>query len=520
MDETAFLNSPDPAMAFMGGITSSALEGTQIIQIGYAHSNPLKATKFANALAKNYIQQDLERRISGLVTAEKWLESGLREMHKKVQDSENTLIDYIKKNEIVSVPDIEAKSQSMLDSLKSTKVDIENQIAETSKRYKEKHPKLIALKTRLEAINISLDEESKKIFLLNEKIVQYSNLKREVDSNRTLYESLLKKTKETEVSKELTTTDLRILDLAEVPSAPIRPNRKRDITTGAMWGMLLGLGLAFFIEYLDSTLKNAEDVESYVKLPFLGYVPSLRSEAVEVREARNVDLISEKSVHSRITEAYRSIRTSIIFSSPQDKPLKSILITSCLPQEGKTFVSINLGIVFAHTNEPIVLVEADMRRPRISAVFGMNNNVGLSSFLAGEATIDEVIRPTEVPNLSFISSGPLPPNPTELLSSVKTHELLEVLESRFSRVIVDSPPVLSVADTLLLANLVDGVITVIRASYTNIGPVLRARQRLHDAKSRIIGVILNHVNVKREDSYYYYHYYYSRYPGEKEKKKF
>lgn len=503
-----FINNSDPAAVFMSGVSADALEGTQIIRINYEGNDPLLITEFANALAENYLKEDIERKLTAIVSAEEWLEGGLEELDIKLRASENALIEYIRQNEIVSVPDIEEKTQTLLESLKQEMSSVKNEIAEASKRYKERHPKMISLKTRLAALQEGVGRETKNLINLNEKMVEYKNLKREVESNRTLYESLLKKAKETEVSKELMATDLRILDYAETPSAPIKPNRKRDLTTGAMWGLVLGVALAFFLEYLDSTLKNAEDIESYLRLPFLGYVASLSSERDEVKGLTNIDLISQKIPHSRIAESYRSIRTSIIFSSPEDRPLKTVLITSSLPQEGKTFVSINLGIVFAHTNEPILIIESDMRKPRVAKAFGMQNEVGLSSYLAGKADIDEIIKPTIVPNLSLITSGPVPPNPTELLTSSKTQQLLNELKSKFSRVIIDSPPILYVTDTAILANIVDGVIQVVRAGKTNVNHVLRSKQRLTEAKAKIIGVILNDLDVKKEDSYYYYHYYY------------
>ncbi|MCM8799410.1 MAG: polysaccharide biosynthesis tyrosine autokinase [Candidatus Omnitrophica bacterium] len=506
--DEAFTNVADPVGAFLGGVVVVPIEGTQIIKIGYRGIEPLKVAKFANALAQNYIQQDIDRRISGIASAESWLATSLKEMHEKLVKSEENLINYIKENQILSIPDIERRSQTILENLKQEKIRIESEIAEASKRYKEKHPKMIALRSRLISINEGIEKETKNLVELNEKMVQYNNLKREVETNRTLYESLLKKTKETEVSKELLTTDLRILDLAEVPSSPVSPNHQRDITTSCLWGLFLGLGLAFFLEYLDATFKNADDIETYLRLPFLGYVASLRSERDEIKQLKNIDLISQKIPHSRIAESYRSIRTSVIFSSPEDRPLKTILLTSSLPREGKTFITINLGIVFAHTNEPMLILEADMRKPRIAKVFGLKNEVGLSSYLAGEASLEEIIRPTGIDNLFLISSGPTPPNPTELLISTKTNALLETLKQKFSRVIVDSPPLLYVTDTSILANLVDGVILVIYAGRTTINYILRSRQKLNEAKARIIGVILNSVDVKKEDSYYYYHYYY------------
>lgn len=507
-----FVGIQEPERSFLGGISVSIISGTQLLSIGYISTDPLQAAKFANALANTYIQEDIGRRVDASKYASGWLETQLVELRKNLQDSEASLNDYIQKNEIISVPDIERKAQGSLEGLKSEEIELENELTQLSKRYKSKHPKMIALSTRLEAVNKYIQDETKKLLDLNEKMVKYYAFKREVESNKSLYESLLKRTKETEVSKELQTTNIRIVDLAEVPRAPFSPNRRRDISTGAMFGLLLGMGLALFIEYLDSTVKTADDIETYVRLPFLGYVPSARR---EVKTEKEIDLISHQLLRSRVAEAYRSIRTSIVFSAPEDKPLKTILITSASPQEGKTTVSINLGIVFAHANEKTLLIEADMRKPRIANSLNLENKEGLSSFLAGASILEAVIQDTGIPNLSLIASGPRPPNPAELLTSAKTRQLLEELKLRFDRIIIDSPPLLTVTDTAILANIADGAIDVIRGSFLNIDVILRGRQRLNEVKARIVGVILNNVNVRKEDSYYYYHYYYAE---EKEKK--
>jgi capsular exopolysaccharide synthesis family protein len=303
-----------------------------------------------------------------------------------------------------------------------------------------------------------------------------------------------------------------VIDYADVPKKPFSPNRPKDVTTGVLLGLFLGSGLAIFLEYLDSTVKNADDIELFVRLPFLGYVPSGK---LEVKAKSDIDLIVYKMPQSRIAEAYRSIRTSIMFSAPEDRPLKTILVTSAAPQEGKTIVAVNLAISFARANEKVLLIDADMRRSRIHQILGLDRRVGLSSFLTGTATLEAVIRQTFIPNMFFISSGPVPPNPAELLTSARIRALLEELRTKFDRIIIDSPPVATVTDTSILANMVDGVIDVIRAGFVNIDIILRGRQRLLEAKSRIIGVILNNVDIKREDTYYYYHYYYAE---EKEKK--
>lgn len=513
--DKTFVNKDDPEGAFLRGENVAQQLGTQIIKVGYISTDPIKAAKFANELTNAYIQQDVGHKTETTKVATHWLEGQLAEVKKKLDIAEADLNKYIQENKIITVPDIEKKTQTMVEKLKQEKASVESELAELCKRYKEKHPKVIALNTKLDSINNSINEETKKLLDLNELVIGYNTLKREVESNGSLYESLLKRAKEINVSQELETTNIRIIDLATIPNMPLSPNRKRDILTGMALGLLLGVSLSFLLEHLDSTIKTADDIETYIRLPFLGYVPS--AQKGEAKTGKDIDLISHNIPHSRIAEAYRSIRTSIIFSVPEDKPVKCILITSTAPQEGKSTVSINLGVVFAHANEKTLIVEADMRKPRLSESLGVDNKEGLSTFLTGVSnSSDTAIKQTSIPNLFLMPSGPRPPNPAELLTSVKMRSLLEELKLKFNRIIIDSPPVLTVADTSILANVVDGVIQVIRAGFQNIDYVLRCKQRLNDVKARIIGVILNNVNVKKEDSYYYYHYYYAE---DKEKKK-
>jgi len=511
--DSTFTNiKKDADLMFSSGISINTQVTGNIIMIGYISSDPVKSAKYANALTNAFLQQDLAKKMEVRQLATGWLTAQLKSLDDKLKSSEEALNEYMKKNQIVSVTDIERYTETTIDRLKQDRVTVENELGELSKRYKSKHPKIIALNNKLEAINKNIEDESKKLLALNDKMIQYNVLKREVQTNRSLYDSLLKRAKETEVDKDLQVSNIRVIDWADVPKAPFSPNRERDVMTGFVFSLMCGFALAFALEYLDSTVKTAEDIEMYVRLPFLGYIPMARSEA---KISKDIDLASDKAPHSRIAEAYRSIRTSIIFSAPEDRPLKTLLITSGSPQEGKTTVSSNLGIVFAHSNEKTLIIEADMRKPRLAKSFGIENKVGLSSFLTGATNLDESIQRTFIPNLFIMPSGPKPPNPAELLTSRKPRLLLEELKGKFDRIIVDSPPVLTVTDTAILANMVDGVIDVVRASFLNIELILRGRQRLYESKARIIGVILNNVNVKKEDSYYYYHYYYS---DDKEKK--
>jgi capsular exopolysaccharide synthesis family protein len=269
--------------------------------------------------------------------------------------------------------------------------------------------------------------------------------------------------------------------------------------------LFLGISSAFFLEYLDSSIKTAEDVSSYLNMPFLGYIPSVGKEA---NTDTDKSLICFQKPTSKISESYRAIRASLLFASPEDRPLKSILITSSLPQEGKSFFSLNLSIILCHANERILLIDTDMRRPKIHKSFNFEHPVGLSNFLTGNAELKDIIKPaSNINNLFLITAGAIPPNPSELLSSGKMRMLLEELKSKYDRIIIDSSPILSVADTSLLVSTVEGVILLVKGGQTRLEVVVCSKNKILEAKGKIVGVVVNNIDLEREDRYYYHYYY-------------
>jgi len=494
------------AARLLGQLDIQPDRNSQIVWINVEDENPLRAAAIANIYAKIYIEQDIEARNRATKAATGWLESQMGGIKTKLRESEEALNEYIQKNRIVTMPDIEQSSKGLLEGLKGNKSNLETGLAEALKRYKYKHPKVIALTAQLDDTNKKIEQETNRLLDLNQNLVQYNMLKKEVESNQQLYTVMLTRTKETDVSEKIETSRIRILDSAKPPSVPFKPQKKKAINSSILIALFCGIGLSLFLEYLDSSIRTAEDVSSYLSLPFLGYVPSVTKEAKSDSE-RN--LICFQKPQSTITESYRAVRTSIIFASPEDKPLKSILITSSLPAEGKSFVTSNLATVFAQVNERVICLDIDMRRPKLHKAFNIENKNGISNFLIGTVDLEKIIRPTNIPNLSFICSGTIPPNPSELLSSAKIRLLLEELKQKYDRIIIDSPPILSVADTSLLSNIVDGIIFIVKGASTRLEATVKAKAQILKAKGRIIGVVINNIEPEKEDRYYYYHYYYS-----------
>lgn len=440
--------------------------------------------------------------------------------------------------------------------MKSDLAGLERQYAEKSRLYKPDYPEMVRLKTQIDQIHSRLSdaageiyqqalvsarseyqealnketalknqmEDSKKQSIdVNRKEFSYDRLKLELDNKRQLLDSLLKKQSETGVSvqvKEKKATTIRIVDRAEQPGSPYTPNIRRNLSFAFMMGLIVGVGFAFVLEYLDSTLKNADDVERHIHLPFLGIVPRYvvdqdqenrsGSKAVvkQEHEAQNAseatDLLTLYNPNSVASESFKTIRTSLLLSFPEAPP-GTILVTSSRPGEGKTFVATNLAISLAQLDRKVVLVDADMRNPRVHRIWRMRNDTGLSRFLTSDIAPGEVTRPSKIKGLSLITSGTKTPRPAELLSSKRLDQLLELLRGQYDHVIVDSPPIMPVADSLILSARMQCVVFVIHGGVTPRDVVNMAKQKLAKSDAVMAGVVLNHIDLT--DPYYYYSYY-------------
>jgi len=506
-NEKDFKNMSDPIGFLSRNIKVEPIKNSNVVLLSVEDFDPLRAASIANSLAKAYIQQDIENRNRKIKDAGGWLDDQLSEIRNKIKVAEEALNKYVQDNKLVLDRVNEQANQNILSGLRLRKSNLELAIAENSKRYKDKHPKMIALKAELESLDNKIKKETVDSLTLRQQLVQYNMLKKEVDSNQELYISLLARSKETDMSQKLQSSNIRLIDPARPPEAPFKPQKVKSIVTSLIFALLFGGGIAFLLEYIDSTIRTAEDVSTYVNLPFLGYLPTCSDKDFKV-ESEKYSVCSTLPT-SQLAESFRALRTSLLFSTPEDKPLKTILVTSALPGEGKSFCSANLSWIFARLNEKVVLIDVDMRRPKINKMFNIEQTPGLSTYLTGNAKIDDIIHTVSKNNvsLSIIPSGAIVPNPTELLSSAKITALISELSLRFNRIILDSPPILIVADTSLLANMVDGVILLIKGAHTRLEAVLGSKKKIAESKGKVIGAVINNVLPEKEDSAYYYHYY-------------
>jgi succinoglycan biosynthesis transport protein ExoP len=366
-----------------------------------------------------------------------------------------------------------------------------------------------------------------------QKMVKYNILKREAQTNTQLYNSLLEKLKEAGLSAGLRSSNLRIVDPAMIPPSPARPQKGRDITLAFIVGLVGGIGLAFFREYLDNTVKTPDDIEALTHLPSLAIVPSLSGSSGYIRPTtrmlkggeakpdqqpgggRRVAMISHEQPQSQIAEAFRALRTSLLLSRA-DQPPQVILVTSALPKEGKTTAAVNLAVTLAQLGDRTLLIDSDLRKPGIGKLLGLTGGLhpGLSSYLAGACDLEGCTYPYPgVPELSVVPAGPIPPNPADLLSSQHLVDAVELLRGRYKFIVIDSPPIMLATDAVILSTWSDGVLLVARSGETPKGAFYRAQELLGSVKCRMLGVILNAVNTTSPDYYYRYYPYYGDYYG-------
>jgi succinoglycan biosynthesis transport protein ExoP len=458
----------------------------------------------------------------------------------------------------------EAVSNPTIQALKTTYSQVKTEYEEKGKTYRPEYPEMAQLKARLDATRNTLEEEIRKavgaaeteyraalkkesslqslldeqrgdVTRMNKNAIFYHTLRAEVENLRTLLSTLVAKQNEIQVSSQLgglRTSNIKVVDRALVPRAPFSPNVKRNLLMALLVGLLGGLGLIFVVESLDNTVKGPEDVEKLVHLPSLGIIPFLTADGGRKKdpygsyraygqeedksgpaapEVREIELVNHLYPKFSIAEDYRTVRTSILFSHADAAP-KTIAFTSTLPQEGKTATISNLAVSFAQLEGRVLLIDADLRKPRLSKVFNLRNINGLSSYLAGKHTLNEVLQKTSIDNIWTIPSGPHPPNPAELLNSKRMKELLAEAKERFTVVLLDTPPVLAVIDPVIVSSLVDSTVFVVRAGKTTRRPLARAVEEVRKAKADIIGIVFNEVRIGRQGIgtpfYHYYQYEY------------
>ena len=538
------------------GVSVSPLLNSRLVRISFNSADPEWAYKIANGISDSFMNANLERRYGASAYARSFLKERLEELKIKLEESERALVAYAEKEQILTVKGQQSVADSDLAALygelqkvRTQRIGAEElwEQADKSKglglpqllndksieilrgrravlmgEYQDKlalfkpdYPDMRKIKAQIDQIDRDIQSTANAIkdslkasyesllrheTLLQQNIeqarsnvldsrnknIQFQILQRESDTNRSLYDGLLQQYKDVGVAGAVGTNNIAIIDRAERPGAPYSPNLEKNFTIWLLLGILASAAAVAVLEIIDDTFKTPEEIEEQLGLAVLGIIP--------VADGDILSTITESPI-SPISEAYRSFRTALQFSTDQGVP-KTLVVTSPRPGEGKSTTSIALAVNFAQLGMRVLLIDADLRNPSAHRVLKRDNTVGLANYLAGIAMAPDAFQTTDIPGLSFMASGPLPPNPAELLAGPKMLTLASIAAETFDVVVIDAPPVLGLADAPLLASIAAGTLLVLGAGETRRGVVKASLKRLHFARARVIGVVLNKFNFR------------------------
>ncbi len=568
---------PDLEKLFLESLTVSPIRNSRLVVVHFDSPDKELAARVVNALSKNFINTNLERRFEASSYAKTFLAERLKQVRAGLEDSERTLVDYAKEREIIDLDErqgvlmhkvkelnvqivsaessrIEAESEyksmqetggegflKVLDSpviqrYKETLANLESEYEEKLRIYKPAYPSMVQLKSQIgeiskkvqtevnnirsavkERYKVTVQEEallkSKMAELKNEildlqnRSTDYQALKRDVETNRKLYDGLLQRMKEVGVAAGVGTNNISVVDPGEVARKPEKPKKSLIILIAGVLGMFGGTLLAFLFEHLDDTIKSGSDLERLFGLSMLGIIPEVD---LKKEESDNIWMLAHNNPKSAIAEAYRSSRTALSFSTSSGAP-KVLHVTSAAAGEGKTTTAISLANTFVQAGETVLIIDADLRNPSLHKEMVLPNATGLTNFLAGDHQPSQIIQRSEIDRLYVIPTGPIPPNPAELLSTGKMLDLITRASKKFDRIVVDGPPVLGLADALILANMVKVTIMVVDAGATRKGALEGSMKRLRHAQANVVGGILTKYGQGSSGYGYDYHYSYNYY---------
>jgi polysaccharide biosynthesis transport protein len=461
------------------------------------------------------------------------LQDQIRDIEKKIQEADAEKAELLVKYtpEYSRVKAVEERIGSLIATKEKTEREVSSIIDQDQKKIEKDAVggALVALRSQLSAAQrqeaqalASYEQEAAQANVQGQAQTELTTKKRAIETNRNLLDTYTQRQKEQELAiASGRPENIKIAANAVTPGAPIGPARTRNILVAFLVSFAMGIGLAFLLDYLDDSVKTSDDIGRHLGLPTLALIPhhfGSEKRRLKLAAANGISgppvstgLITLEERHSPMAEAYRHLRTSLLFSSA-GKPPQTILVTSSQPSEGKTTTAINTAVTLAQADADVVIVDCDLRRPRLHSYFDLENSQGLTNYLSGERNTEHLIKSCrDLPRLKVITSGPIPPNPAELLSSNEMKNLLQFLRGRYKHVIIDSPPAISFTDAAILSTLVDGVVIVAMAGKSSIHLMRRFKHRLGNIGARIYGVVLNGIKAgSMEYDYYgtgYYEYY-------------
>jgi capsular exopolysaccharide synthesis family protein len=561
--------------AFQSGVTIEPVRNSRLVLIHYDSPDPAFAVRAANGLAEGFMASNLEHGFESSAYAKSYLEDRLQELKLKLEDSERKLVAFAQKEQIISSGgDTGTLTEQDLGSIntalskaKEERIRLESRWRQASaargtalpadmlenssirplqearsklmveyqdklRLFKPNYPTMVQLKGQIDELDKQIGAEVANIKAsiraeyvaaqgqeamlaaqlgglktdvldLQGRSIQYNIFKREVDTNRQLYDGLLQRYKEIGVAGGVTTNNISIVDRAD-GAGKFKPSLVNNMLIALLAGAILGVLLALGFEYLDDTIKAPEDIEKQLGLSVLGVIPKLKPPLTP-------DSALEDP-RSAFAEAYRSVRTALQFATDEGVP-RCLLVTSATPSEGKSTTALTLAKNFAQLGKRVLIIDGDLRNPSLHRTLGLHNTTGLSNYLAGASKANDALQQTGVPHLTFMSSGPLPPNPAELLVGHKLLSLLTVAVEKFDQVIIDGPPVRGLADAAILGNVCAGTLLIVRAGETRNATARNALKRLLSARARVVGALLTQYTAGHAAGYGYGDYSYYQYGG-------
>jgi capsular exopolysaccharide synthesis family protein len=553
-----------------GNISVRPVAGSRLVDLTFTDPSPARAQKIANAYADAYVASTVDKRFEANAYAKTFLDDQVKQLKLRLEESERALLDFAEEEKIVESNEkssiaesnlaaanaslgqliserikneqlwrqVEATTDitlpqlltnSVVDGLRARLNELKRDYQEKLQTFKPSYPAMVEIANQLREVDRQLGAEVKTIraslkaayessinqendmrqrieelrtdvLELQKKGIRHNILKREVETNRGLYNSLLQRFKEVDIASGVGTNTVFIVDRAQVPSVPSEPRIGRVLLLALMLGLGAGMGAAYLLELFDDRVRVPEDAEQISGLATLGIIPFLRSEETFLDELANPG--------SNVSEAYRSLATALQFSTESGLP-RSLVITSAGPSEGKSSTALAIARHFAALGMKVLLVDADLRKPSLHVKLNLDNAFGLSNHLTGSATPPEILQKTEYENLAFIASGPLPPNAGDLLGGTRIFTMLKVGSEVFDLIVIDSPPLLGIADAQLLATAAAATVFVVGAGQSRKGAIQGALKRLQLARITPIGIVLTKFDIKAAGYGYGYGYAYA-----------
>lgn len=552
----SFLRSspPTPESNFLKALTVEPLANSQLVMIHFESKDPELSRDIVNTIADTYIQTNLKRQLDNAQYTETFLQSQLSQARANMLDAEKKLDQYAREHKIVSLDDTQTttthtlkKLSDELASAERSRAQLEEEVAQLSKaasldsvpvtldtpymnklqtlqeqyatakkKYgsrsrkarrlkKEIEDLKTTIKTRLaeakqdeQALKKRLDKLKEQSLAAQEETHTFNKLKREVKAKRAIYENLLARIKEVGIAAGIEGNNITVIDKASTPHNKFKPKVKTNVALGTLIGLFLGIAAIFLREFMDDSIKDSDELERITHLPVLGMIPEHKG---QTGAAIATQIIREPRSH--ISEAIRSLRTALSFST-QDGAPHTLFLTSSEPGEGKTSIAVNLAMAYALAGENVLLIDADLRNPSVHSILKLDNRLGLSNYLTGSADFSSTTQTTSVAGLRVLTSGPLPPDPVELLSGRRIKDLISKSKAEYDRIIIDGPPVLGLADALILGHIADATLVTIHSESTRKADILASLKRLKQAKAHVIGTLMN--QISEATGYKYLHY--------------